>query len=255
MQIMINILAVVLKAVPVICYHTTTMNVLESTFIQTISSAVKHGDYANVDQTVAYDMMMLPDNAYSFLISTLFYEHNINVTYLHQQIQTMTTRLLVIPHRAQQSATPAVVEIQMAPNSKHQRISSFQQLFRQAITEVLYRYDKSVDVKDDVQLCSQVNRLFERSGKIQFWLQVQELIPDKTVKQLREYYSKSFQRILFCKSIDCQDKLLLRGLVNQLGDKKPSEIAHRFQELAANKNYFQRNIIMYIINLKRRVTE
>ncbi|CAL5992091.1 Hypothetical_protein [Hexamita inflata] len=231
------------------------MNVLESNLIQTVSSAVKRGDYTNIDQATVYDLMMLPDNAYSFLISTLSFEHNVNTTCIHQQIQIMATRLLAIPHKASESVKPIVAEEQIEPTSKHQRISSFQQLFRQTITEVLYRYDKSVEVKDDVQLCSQVNQLFDRSGKIQFWQQVQGVIPDKTVKQLREYYSKSFQRILFCKSIDCQDKLLLRGLVNQLGDKKPSEIAHRFQELAANKNYFQRNIIMYIINLKRRVTE
>ena len=49
MQIMINTLAVVLKPLSVIFYHTITMNMLESTFIQTISSAVKRGDYANVD--------------------------------------------------------------------------------------------------------------------------------------------------------------------------------------------------------------
>ncbi|CAL5992095.1 Hypothetical_protein [Hexamita inflata] len=45
---------------------------VQNQFNQTVSSAVKCGIYEDIDQATVYDLMMLPDNAYGFLISTTF---------------------------------------------------------------------------------------------------------------------------------------------------------------------------------------
>ncbi|CAL6049064.1 Hypothetical_protein [Hexamita inflata] len=133
-----------------------------------------------------------------------------------------------------------------------QEYVEFQQLFSQKLKEIILTYVPDAVITNDQELCIQINDYFKNSGQKYFWKQLNDQIPNKTSKQLREYYQKSFQRVLYDNSIDVEDKETLRQLIEQMPNDTPTSIANAFCEVSRNKNYFKRNIVMYIINLKRK---
>ncbi|CAL6012587.1 Hypothetical_protein [Hexamita inflata] len=133
-----------------------------------------------------------------------------------------------------------------------QEYVEFQQLFSQKLKEIIVTYVPRAMITNDQELCIQINDYFKNSGQKDLWKQLNEQIPTKTIKQLREYYQKSFQRVLYDNQIDVEDKETLRQLMEQMTDDSPTSIANSFCMISKNKNYFKRNIVMYIINLKRK---
>ncbi|CAL5992351.1 Hypothetical_protein [Hexamita inflata] len=93
------------------------------------------------------------------------------------------------------------------------------------------------------------------TNKKNFWGYVQQLIPEKTDKQLREYYQKSFQRLMYESLTDEDDIRLLKQLFLNDPNKRAAVLADEFMQACQNKNYFKRNIVMYIVNLKRKGIE
>ncbi|CAL6058090.1 Hypothetical_protein [Hexamita inflata] len=133
-----------------------------------------------------------------------------------------------------------------------QEYVEFQQLFSQKLKEIILTYVPRAVITNDQELCIQINDYFKNSGQKDLWKQLNEQIPTKTIKQLREYYQKSFQRVLYDNQIDVEDKETLRQLMEQMTDDSPTSIANSFCMVSKNQNYFKRNIVMYIINLKRK---
>ncbi|CAL6049036.1 Hypothetical_protein [Hexamita inflata] len=136
-----------------------------------------------------------------------------------------------------------------------QQFTEFQNSFAQSMKQVLREQSLlhvDLEIHTEQELCACVNNHLKESGQKQFWKRMNELIPSKNIKQLREYYQKSFQRVLYENQIDYADKEVLRELIRKHQTESPTEIAGRFMQVCAQKNYFKRNIVMYIINLKRK---
>ncbi|CAL6081755.1 Hypothetical_protein [Hexamita inflata] len=136
-----------------------------------------------------------------------------------------------------------------------QQFTEFQNSFAQSMKQVLREQSLlhvDLEIHTEQELCACVNNHLKESGQKQFWKRMNELIPSKNIKQLREYYQKSFQRVLYENQIDYADKEVQRELIRKHQTESPTEIAGRFMQVCAQKNYFKRNIVMYIINLKRK---
>ncbi|CAL6003222.1 Hypothetical_protein [Hexamita inflata] len=185
-------------------------------------------------------------------------ELNVDVNTLKQQFVEVAMTQLVNKHV---SCAPEADSQESAGKKKvrqtyHRDIKpeyqQFQKLYAEKLFQVLHSVDGSVVFTNDRELCIQVNAHFTSFGQKYFWQHLQTLIPHKTVKQLREYYQKSFMRVLYDNQIDVKDKEVLREMIDNQKDASPTEIAIQFLNVCQNKNYFQRNIVMYIINMKRK---
>ncbi|CAL6058061.1 Secretoglobin [Hexamita inflata] len=131
--------------------------------------------------------------------------------------------------------------------------AKFQQLFRDSVKQILFdSYNKKAFEMNDKELCEVLNEYIKKFYCGQLWTTLQKMIPVKTITQLKEYYQKSFQKCLYSDSISLEDKVILRELISQMPLNKPCEVADRFLEVCNVKNYFKRNIIMYIVNIKKK---
>ncbi|CAL6025566.1 Hypothetical_protein [Hexamita inflata] len=207
---------------------------------------------------VAYQVMMLPDTQYHTRFAQLSLELNVDVNTLKKQFVEVAMEQLVIKHV---SCAPEADSQENAGRKKvrrtyqraiKQEYQQFQKLYAEKLFQVLQSRNQKAVFSDDRDICMQVNNHIANFGQKNFWHSLQTLIPYKTVKQLREYYQKSFMRVLYDSQIDVQDKELLREMIENQSEISPTEIANQFLEVCANKNYFKRNIVMYVINIKRK---
>ncbi|CAL6113659.1 Hypothetical_protein [Hexamita inflata] len=228
-----------------------------NTYVNNILS--QFGSLLNISpEHVAYQVMMLPDTQYHTRFAQLSLELNVDVNTLKKQFVEVAMAQLVIKHV---SCAPEADSQENAGRKKvrqtyHRDIKpeyqQFQKLYAEKLFQVLRSADNTAVFTDDRELCIQVNAHFTSLGQKTFWQHLQALIPHKTVKQLREYYQNSFLRVLYDNQIDVQDKELLREMIESQREASPTDIANQFLEVCANKNYFKRNIVMYVINLKRK---
>ncbi|CAL6043035.1 Hypothetical_protein [Hexamita inflata] len=209
-------------------------------------------------EQVAYQVMMLPDNQYDIAFAQVSMELNVDVNTLKQQFVEVAMEQLVIKHV---SCAPEADSQESSGRKKvrqtyHRDIKpeyqQFQKLYAEKLFQVLQSRNQKAVFSDDRDICMQVNNHIANFGQKTFWQHLQALIPHKTVKQLREYYHKSFMRVLYDSQIDVRDKELLREMIEKHTETSPTEIANLFLEVCANKNYFKRNIVMYVINIKRK---
>ncbi|CAL6110480.1 Nitrogen_fixation protein NifW [Hexamita inflata] len=209
-------------------------------------------------EQVAYQVMMLPDAQYHTRFAQLSLELNVDVNTLKQQFVEVAMTQLVnkqtryLPEADSQESAGKKKVRQTYQRAIKQEYQQFQQLYAEKLFQVLRSADGSAVFTNDRELCSQVNEHLASHGQKTFWASLQALMPSKTVKQLREYYQKSFLRVLYDSQIDVQDKELLREMIESQREASPTDIANQFLEVCANKNYFKRNIVMYVINLKRK---
>ncbi|CAL6110456.1 Hypothetical_protein [Hexamita inflata] len=209
-------------------------------------------------EQVAYQVMMLPDAQYNMRFAQVSLELNVDVNTLKQQFVEVAMAQLVNKHAScapeagsQESAGKKKVR-QMYHRDIKPEYQQFQKLYAEKLFQVLQSRNQKAVFSDDRDICIQVNNHIANFGQKNFWHNLQTLIPHKTVKQLREYYQKSFMRVLYDSHIDVQDKELLREMIEKQSETSPTELANQFLEVCQNKNYFKRNIVMYVINIKRK---
>ncbi|CAL6037670.1 Hypothetical_protein [Hexamita inflata] len=140
---------------------------------------------------------------------------------------------------------------QVAVRVKQQPYSEFQTKFEIAVKNVLSnRIQHELEV-DSAQLCILLNEYLLNNNQTQFWKEVQELVQDKSAQQLRDYYQKSFQRVMYEGALSVHDKIILCKLIDEM-NVKPAQIADKFMEMVGKDKYFKRNIVMYIVNRKQK---
>ncbi|CAL5991148.1 Hypothetical_protein [Hexamita inflata] len=209
-------------------------------------------------ELVAYQVMMLPDAQYHTRFAQLSLELNVDMNTLKQQFVEIAMQQLVnkqlsrFPEANSQESAGKKKVRKMYHRDIKQEYQQFKQLYAERLFQVLRSADGSAVFTNDKKLCNQIDEHLATHGQKFFWPSLQAMIPSKTVKQLREYYQNSFSRVLYDSQIDVQDKELLREMIESQREACPTDIANQFLEVCRNKNYFKRNIVMYVINMKRK---
>ncbi|CAL5972080.1 Hypothetical_protein [Hexamita inflata] len=216
--------------------------------VRLIQNAIRTNELTKDVFLPVYEVLMLPDTIYNAFFTELAASMSMDKNIVIDTFKRILNNFIAsnqsfITEVSQQQDSKKLTERQISHNQ-------FVLVFRHCLMAVYYRHnDRSIKINSDQQLCETINTFMKSFGHVQFWKAIQQLIPDKTVKQLRDFYAKSFQKVLFETQMEEQDKLMLRKMVDLEGS--PSDIADKFLQLTG-KNYFQRNIIMYVINLRRR---
>ncbi|CAL5993781.1 Hypothetical_protein [Hexamita inflata] len=130
------------------------------------------------------------------------------------------------------------------PRTQSPSSIQFQNMYSQCLQKVI-KFNES----DNKKLCQLVITYLKNNDSFLFWQRMHEQIPEKTTVQLREYFQNSFKRFMHQEYLIQEDKLILKDMINHTKDGKPSEIADRFMKMTKDKNYFKRNVVMYIANL------
>ncbi|CAL5991825.1 SANT/Myb_domain [Hexamita inflata] len=213
---------------------------------------------------VVLQVMMLPDTHYNLIFAQVSLQLNTDLNTLKKLFIKVATRQLFVKFSMQskfikQSLTTQIHgEIdnnkgrQTYQHAVKQEFKQFQQLFTEKLIQVLRYYNTKAEFSDNNDVCIKVNLHIAIYGQKQFWKHLQTHIPQKTAKQLREYYQKSFQRILYENHISAQDKQILCEMIKSQQNATPTDIANQFLNICNNQNYFKRSIVMYVINQKRR---
>ncbi|CAL5972202.1 Hypothetical_protein [Hexamita inflata] len=202
-------------------------------------------------EQVTLQTMMLSDNFYRLCFANASLDLNVSINSLHQTFQEIAMLELVQQAKQTQCQKLKETEIQPPIYSISKRYTDFQSLFEKSIKQVLLSYGVG-KCEDSQELCRQVNICLQHTNKKSFWSQVQQRIPEKSDKQLREYFQKSYQRVMYQDLTDEDDKKLLKQLFLRDPDKRAAVIADEFLQVCEHQNYFKRSIVMYIINLKRK---
>ncbi|CAL6068403.1 Hypothetical_protein [Hexamita inflata] len=106
-------------------------------------------------------------------------------------------------------------------------------------------------VVSELELCQRLNEHLKSCPKQQFWNQLSELMQIKTARQLSDYYTNSYSKNLHTGQLTTEDKTVLRELNQQMRQMKPAEVAKVFLVKQKTQTYFKRNIVMYVINLRK----
>ncbi|CAL6005678.1 SANT/Myb_domain [Hexamita inflata] len=201
-------------------------------------------------QQVLFEVMMLPDNMYTYLFAQVSAQMNVAVSQLKCQFSAVVNENFHI--KCQHSTTPSYDSCLKQKTVKQQYEEQKLQ-FAQKLGQVLAENKVSATVSDHKLLCSQVDSCIQECGQKKFWKSMQSRMPDKTVKQVRDYYHRSFQQVLYNCQISYEDKQVLQKLMAASPQERPTDIATHFLEICSNevKNYSRRNIVVYIVNARR----
>ncbi|CAL5972156.1 Hypothetical_protein [Hexamita inflata] len=202
-------------------------------------------------ELITYNVMMLSDKAYKICFVNASLELNMSVNTLQKTFQEVAMQELVSQEPLSLNQKIIQLDYYRQNHRISKRFTDFQILFEKSIQKVLLRYGID-ECESSQEVCRQVNMFLQFTNKRSFWNQVQQLIPEKSDKQLREYYQKSFQRLMHESLTDEDDKQLLKQLFINGTDKRAAVLADEFMQVCKHKNYFKRNIVMYIVNLKRK---
>ncbi|CAL6099298.1 Hypothetical_protein [Hexamita inflata] len=85
---------------------------------------------------------------------------------------------------------------------------------------------------------------------IEFWKEFTNMFPNKTTKQIRDYYNKAFQKVLYTQQLTVYDKANLHALNQIWAEEPPAFIAKKFALVSEESGYFPQNVIMYVVNLR-----
>ncbi|CAL6082681.1 Hypothetical_protein [Hexamita inflata] len=201
---------------------------------------------------VSFYVLMLPDNLHTRIFHEVALLLQTSEKQVREQFQLLTIKYLVkdtikSPQPTEDLNTTRCYNlIENHPRTQSQASIKFQNRYSEAIQKVM-----NIQQPDNKKLCQELLNYFENYGSIKFWKQMHELIPEKSKVQLREYFQNSFKRFVHQEYLSQEDKIVLKDLIIQMKDRKPSEIADKFMEIAKDKNYFKRNVIMYVVNMKK----
>ncbi|CAL6110143.1 Hypothetical_protein [Hexamita inflata] len=140
---------------------------------------------------------------------------------------------------------------QQSKPAKTDSTAQKKEIFVNACQKSLSLFNPQVYVEDHKQLCYAIDSIMSSDKNRAFWKNVQSMIPQKSVTQVKEYYQKCFSRVKYEQRISEQDKNILKQLSVLMKDSKPAEVANRFIECYTEKNYFKRTLVMYISYLRR----
>ncbi|CAL5972204.1 Hypothetical_protein [Hexamita inflata] len=169
-----------------------------------------------------------------------------------QQIYKEIVMNELVQHKSSKKPEPYQETILLDPsNLGVNERSTFKHVFEQTLKYVLFQNTAQQNMTCE-ELCQRVDLHLKNSNRKYFWSRVQQLIPFKTEKQLREYYQKSFQRAMYTQFNDEEDKQLLKNMLEKEPNKRASMLADEFLGVCKCKTYFKRSIVMFIINLQRK---
>ncbi|CAL6054489.1 SANT/Myb_domain [Hexamita inflata] len=229
------------------------MNCTYSDLVLAIARILQIEQSANMHEKVALQTMLLSETLYEQLFDLLSTELGLESIFLRHLFneQIVSKHLLKSNHH-----DSSVSQLQSGyrlkePFMRKQSLNAqnVQNIFVTAIKQALIKLNYSVNgFTNHHQLCVLVNEHLKNNNSSEFWSEIRKLIPEKTEIQLREYYQKSFMRHMYEESISIQDKIILCDLMKQMASAKPSKIADEFVRMVGTGKYFQRNVIMYVVN-------
>ncbi|CAL5991348.1 Conserved_hypothetical protein [Hexamita inflata] len=233
--------------------------------------------------TLLLRVLALPNKLYSCLFKSIAKSHCVDSSMLVQSFtrltlnyfttqlsQSVTTSQEVIVKMENdtsewkaESKSPLVSEVKQILEEKPnlnmgpQRTQSqqqlvFQNLFASSVIKILNASKVHLQPATNKELYEQLNEYLASSRYSNFWAKLADMIPAKSPVQLKEYYKKSFSRFMFQENIGFEDKALLRDMLHQMPNAKPSQIVDQFLEKTGNRSYFKRNLVMYLVNLRNK---
>ncbi|CAL5991740.1 Hypothetical_protein [Hexamita inflata] len=233
----------------------------EENVIKIISRLLK----VNEDpQNIVYNVMMLTDSQYNFLFCQLSLELNIDINSIHMLFTQISQRYLLIDNNHGFFTNPQkVVQTNQQESQSNEQnedksteinnkttLSRFKNEFQQSLRTILYKYDQTVNLMTEKQLCLCLATYFSVHSQSQFWERVHNAIPYKTVLQLKQYFQKSFSKCKF-EEISENDKCRLMQMTRQMPLSKPSDIVDAFFTEIGNDAYFRREVLMLVQYFQR----
>ncbi|CAL6058658.1 Hypothetical_protein [Hexamita inflata] len=82
---------------------------------------------------------------------------------------------------------------------------------KRRFAEILAQVLKEYNIQS--KMCTYVDICIQEHGQKRFWTSMNQLMPEKTVKQLRDNYHRSFQKVMYNTKISFDDKRILRKLI------------------------------------------
>ncbi|CAL6017312.1 Hypothetical_protein [Hexamita inflata] len=202
---------------------------------------------------VSYKVLMLPDSIYNRIFQRMSIMLQINENIIREQFKLLATKYLTrntfksFEPTESLNGTRCYNLVENTPRTQSKESLKFQKLYSECLQQIL-----QINENDNKKLCQKVVIYLQCNSSKIFWKQMSELIPEKNIKYLKEYYQNSFKRFEHQEFMTLEDKLRLKDLMNEMQTSKPAEIAEIFMEMTKDKNYFRRNVVMYIINMKNK---
>ncbi|CAL5987778.1 Hypothetical_protein [Hexamita inflata] len=131
------------------------------------------------------------------------------------------------------------------------KVTGASRQLKAALVKVCSELNSSItETVSDKELCCFVNDVVQKDVSQQFWNRVAAFFPEKSKKQLYDFYRNSFQKAIYDADISVYDKLLLEALNFQKPAVKPASLAQEFIE-KTGKNLLKHNVVMQVVNLRR----
>ncbi|CAL6079394.1 Hypothetical_protein [Hexamita inflata] len=202
-------------------------------------------------KTTSFYVLMLPDHLHARLFQEVALLLETDEAEAREQFKLLTLKHLL--RSAPQSPPPSeglnaskcYNLVQNSPRTQSQDSILFQNRFAECLQKVLH-----VQESDNKKLCQEVVSYLQCNSSKIFWKQLQQYIPEKNTTQLREYFQNSFKRFVCQEFLSQEDKVILKNLMIEMKKQKPSEVADKFLTFSKGKNYFRRNVVMYVINMR-----
>ncbi|CAL6102870.1 Hypothetical_protein [Hexamita inflata] len=128
--------------------------------------------------------------------------------------------------------------------------STFKQQFLEAVRNIIFEFDNSVEFKNQIQICKILSVYFKSHDQNAFWKKVQQKIQYKTCFQLKQYFQKSFTQCVY-EEVSEKDKNRIKELTSEMRNSKPSEIVDALFCEIGNDVYFRRKIVMLVMYIQR----
>ncbi|CAL6032700.1 Hypothetical_protein [Hexamita inflata] len=131
------------------------------------------------------------------------------------------------------------------------KVTGASRQLKAALVKVCSELNSSItETVSDKELCHFVNDVVEKDVSQQFWNRVTTFFPEKSKKQLYDFYRNSFQKAIYDADMSVDDKLLLEALNLQKPALKPAILAQEFIE-KTGKSLLKHNVVMQVVNLRR----
>ncbi|CAL5996317.1 Hypothetical_protein [Hexamita inflata] len=127
----------------------------------------------------------------------------------------------------------------------------FQNHFSISVSHLLSIQTGQEVLVSELELCTRLNEHLRTCPKQSFWNALSELMQNKTARQLSDYYTNSYSKNQHKEQLTIKDKKILREMSQEMQMMKPAEVANAFLSRQKTQTYFKRNVVMYIINMRK----
>ncbi|CAL5988294.1 Hypothetical_protein [Hexamita inflata] len=125
------------------------------------------------------------------------------------------------------------------------------QILREALIIVLESMSISINpLISDKDLALLTNKAVNHDSRLQFWNLVAAQIPNKSKKQLYDFYHNSFSKALFELNFTSNDKRIIFQINKKNPELKPAQLAEIFLQ-KTGRNFLKRDVIMQFVSLRR----